>query len=206
VSKTYFQSPFGIAQHPWLSKADTKFNADGLFKTGLVMPPSSETEAFVDFVKAEAQKAFDEEAEKMTPAERKKYTLYCPVEEEQDDQGNPTGNWVAHFKQNALIKRRDGTEIVVKIGIKDASGKKDVRKPVYSGSELRVMYSPRLVKIASARQVGVRLDFASVQIKVLNSGGPRGFGAVDGYEEELDDRDQAAFDPAEPDKPVHGDY
>lgn len=198
MSKTYHLSPFGVARHPWLSKADTKFHPDGLYKVELVLAPSKETEAFVDFIKEEAQAAFDAEAEKMTPVERKKFTLYVPVEEELDDQGNPTGNVLAHFKQNALIKRRDGTEINVKVGIKDASGTKEVRKPVYSGSELRVMYSPRPIKMSGTKQAGVRLDFASVQVRKLNSGGlSGGFGAVEGYEE-----DQSNFDPAEGPAPI----
>lgn len=194
MAKTYYQSPFGIAKFPWITKADTKFNDTGIFKVSLVLTPGPDTEEFVSFVKKEAQRAFDEECEKMTPKERKAFTLYCPVEPEEDDEGHPTGNYIAHFKQNAVIKMRDGTTIDVKIGVKDASGKKDVHKPVFGGSELRVMYSPRPVKVASSHQAGVRLDFASVQIKKLNtSGGGHGFGAVEGYEE-----DQESFDPAAP--------
>jgi hypothetical protein len=197
LSKTYYQSPFGIAVHPWLTRPDTKFNTDGIFKTGLLLEPSPEVEAFVTFVEAAAQAAFEEETAKMTPGERKKYTLYSPVEKEEDDQGNPTGNYIAHFKQNAIIRRADKTEIIVTIGIKDASGKRDVHKPVFGGSVIRVMYSPRVVKVASSQKAGVRLDFASVQVKKLQESS-RGFGAVEGYEEEDNDpRDQNNFDPAE---------
>lgn len=198
MAKTYYQSPFGIAKFPWITKADTKFNADGIFKVTLVLAPGADTEEFLSFVKKASQTAFDEELEKLTPKDRKAYTLYCPVEPEEDDEGNPTGNYLAHFKQNAHIKMHDGTVIDVKIGVKDASGKKDVRKPVYGGSELRVMYSPRPVKMSSTHQAGVRLDFASVQIKTLQtSGGGGGFGAIEGYEE-----DQDAFDPGEGPAPL----
>lgn len=205
MAKTYFLSPFGAARHPWLNKPDTKYNADGLFKVELEIGPSKEADDWAEGIQAEAQKAFDELSQELTVADRKKYTLYVPVERAVDDQGNETGAWLAHFKQNALIKLRDGTEKAVKIGIKDASGTKDVRKPVFGGSEIRIMYCPRAVKVASARQIGVRLDFASVQVRKLNSGGGGGtFGSVEGYEE-LDERDQANFDPSD-DKPIHGDY
>jgi hypothetical protein len=34
----YRTSPFGKAVHPWLNKADTKFNEAGVFKTGQRVP------------------------------------------------------------------------------------------------------------------------------------------------------------------------
>lgn len=203
---TFHISPFGEAEHPWLSKADTKYNPDGLFHTGLILEPGPETDAFVEKVTAASEAAFAEEAEKLTPGERKKFSLYVPVKPEEDAEGNPTGRWVASFKQNRVLKLKDGTTKEITIAIKDASGKRDVHKPVFGGSVIRVMYSMRTAKIASSKEIGVRLDFASVQVKKLATSAGKGFGATEGYhEDELDERDQAAFDPAD-DRSVAGDY
>jgi len=36
-------SPKGVAQYPWLVKPDTRYDADGVFKTGLILPGDAET-------------------------------------------------------------------------------------------------------------------------------------------------------------------
>lgn len=203
----FYVSPFGEAEHPWLSKADVKYNPDGLFHTGLVLEPGPETDEFVALVTQASEAAFEEEAEKLTAGERKKFSLYVPVKPEEDAEGNPTGRHVASFKQNRLLKFKDGTTKEITIAIKDASGRRDVHKPVFGGSIIRVMFSMRTAKIVSSKEIGVRLDFASVQVKKLaTSGGGKSFGSTDGYhEDELDERDMAAFDPAD-DRRVTGDY
>ena len=35
-----FTTPKGIAQYPWLSKPDTKFNEEGVYKVDLIIPKS----------------------------------------------------------------------------------------------------------------------------------------------------------------------
>lgn len=207
MARDFHTSPFGVAVHPWISKFDTKFNSDGLYHVVLKLEPGKETEAFVDLVRAAAEAAFDEMSQELTPAERKKYSVYYPVVPEEDDQGNPTGNYLANFKQNRIIKFKDGSTKEVTIAVKDAGGKKDVVKEVYGGSVIRVMFTMRNSKIVSARQMGVRLDFSAVQVKELRTSGGGGsrFGSTDGYEE-TDEREQSAFDPGD-DRPVHsGDY
>jgi hypothetical protein len=198
MATTYYQSPFGVARFPWITRADSKYHADNpLYHVDLVMDPSPQVDAFVEFVTAAAQKGFDEETEAMTPKDRKAYKLYIPVVKEEDDQGNETGRWVAKFKQNSIIKRKDGTLIDVKIGVKDAK-LNDITKPVFGGSVLRVMYSTRNSKMTSSKEAGCRLDFASVQVTKLQAPEARGFDAVEGYEDDgSDPREQKNFDPAE---------
>lgn len=210
---TFYTSPFGEATgYPWISKADTKYHPDGLFHVVLGVDPSEEAEKFHAMVTKAAEDYLEEVRSALPAGEAKKWSLYNPVVAEEDQEGNPTGRLLATFKQNRVIKFRDKVsgELVTKtvaIGVKDGSGTKDVRKPVFGGSEIRVMFTMRPSKITSSKQAGVRLDFALVQVKKLASSGGSGarFGAVDdGYHaDELDERDQANFDPAD-DKPVHG--
>lgn len=175
-------SAFGPLIHPWLTKADTKYNADGLFHTEL-HPEGDEAEAMKKRITEAAQAAFDEETSKMKPGEAKKWSLYVPFEDITDDEtGEPTGATKFDFKQNAKIKDRDTGELKpVKIEIRDSQDKPVTGVVIYSGSIGRIMYSMRKIVMTSSKQIGVRLDFSKVQIKELKTGGG-GFGAIDdGY-------------------------
>lgn len=193
---THYQvSPFGEAIHPWLSKADTKFNEGGVFKSGLSVggPEAIAFQAKVDAAIVEALARFweSDEGKKVPPKEKKLWKAYNPYKVDTDDNDNPTGYIVFQFKQNQTLKLRDGTVKLVKIGIKDASGKKDQLAPVFGGSEIRLMFTFRDVLLKKDKTVGVQLAFAQVQVRKLaaSSGGPS-FDAVDGDEAQ----DEAPFD------------
>lgn len=184
----YYDSPFGLADHPHLNKADTKFNQDNpLFKVGLDVE-GAEAEALAAKIDAASQAAFDAFFEdegpnggaKLTPAERKKFTVYKPYERLEDDNGEPTGVIRFDFKQNEKLRLNDGTTKKITIGLYDAAGN-EMDKLVRHGSEVRIRYSMRPIPMKSLKQVGVRLDFAMVQVRKLAEGGAKGFGAVDGY-------------------------
>lgn len=189
--RLYKDSPFGEAIHPHLLVADTKFNTNGLFHVNLKVdartPEGARIKAEID---EDAQAAFDafmasDEGQKLKPAERAKWAVYKPYEEEEDDDGNPTGYIIIDFKQNATIRMRDGNTKMVEMAIADAAGKR-MRKEVGNGSVIRVRYSPRDIPMKSLKQVGIRLDFAAVQVRdyVPAKGGGTGFGAVEGYEDD----------------------
>lgn len=178
----YRASPIGISRYVWVNKPDTKFNAEGLYKLGLAPLDGAEAAKFKEQIDEAAGVAFNEETADMTAGERKKWSLYVPYTEEEDDEGNPTGRIWFQFKQNATIKLRDGTVKEIQIGIFDAADKR-IALDVYGGSTVRVMYRPRAVRIATNKQAGVRLDFCKVQvIQLAERGSEGGFGGVeDGY-------------------------
>lgn len=189
MAKTIYKtSPFGVAVHPWLNKPDTKFAAGGagVYQTGLRLE-GAEALKFKEEITAAADAAFAELTEELTPGERKKWSVYYPFEEEEDDAGNPTGAIVFDFKQNAEIRLKDGTTKRVQIGLQDSAGN-DITKPIFGGSTIRLMYSTRAIPMKSNKQAGVRLDFSMAQVlKLVQGGGGRGFGKVDGgYVDEPD--------------------
>lgn len=182
----YHISPVGPFIHPWLNKPDTKFNSDGLFHTDQRLSGDA-AEKLAQKIEAACVAALQEHTQEMKPGEAKKWKLYTPFERIEDDEtGEPTGDIVFSYKQNAKIPSK-----------KEASGFKDVKieirdskdnvidVPVWNGSEGRVMFSMRPIVMVSSKEVGVRLDFAKVQITKLASGsggGGRGFGEVeDGF-------------------------
>lgn len=184
----YRDSAFGTAVYPHLNTPDGKFNPDNpLFKVSLRVP-LEEAQPMMDIIKADAEAAFEEVTADMTPKDKKAYSLYLPYELEEDDEGNATGYVLFFFKQNSVIKLKDGTTKTIKIGIYDAAGK-PMTKIVFGGSDIRVNYSTRLIKVAGKKEAGVRLDFGRVQVRKLGegSGGGGGFGSVDGYRADEDD-------------------
>lgn len=187
----YRPSPAGIAVYPWLNKPDTKFNADGVFKTGLILE-GAEAQKLKEELDAASQVAFDEETADLAPAARKKWRLYLPYEEEETEEGHKTGRITFNFKQNATIKV-EGQPKAIQIAIFDAADK-EVHTPIFGGSTIRVMYRPRNTKIAASQQAGVKLDFLKVQlVKLAERKNDSGFGAVEGGFVE-DDEDRTSFE------------
>jgi hypothetical protein len=179
----YFDSFIGTAQHAWVNKADTKFNANGVFKLDLIGDVAV-AQVDIDRIKAAADAHFAEHTKDMTPAERKKWSVIYPFEMEEDDQGAATGRVIMGFKQNAQIMQKDGTVKHVRISLWDGAGKQiadgSPKGRVFSGATVRVGYSMRTIEVAGTKQAGIRLDFARLQIvKPADSTGG-GFGAVEG--------------------------
>jgi hypothetical protein len=181
----YHISPVGPFIHPWLNKPDTKFNADGLFHTDQRLS-GDPAEKLADKIEAASLAALQEHVQEMKPGEAKKWKLYVPFERVEDDEGNPTGDIIFSYKQNAKIpsKKEPSGYKDVKIELRDSKDNV-IDVAVWNGSEGRVMFSMRPIVMVSSKEVGVRLDFAKVQITKLASGsggGGRGFGEVeDGF-------------------------
>lgn len=179
----------GTLVHPWVNKADTKFNADGLYHTDFDDEGPS-AEALASKIDQAAQAYLDEVTAEMKPGDAKKWTVFKPYERLEDDNGEATGVIRFTFKQNAKIKTKSGLK-EIKIELRD-SADKIIDVPVWSGSEGRIMFTMRGIQMSQSKQAGVRLDMAKVQITKLASGGSsQGFGAVEGGFEA--DASQAGF-------------
>lgn len=193
MSTTYHISPIGPFLHPWVNKADTKFNADGLYHVDLILEGSK-----AEDLKAKIRGASEEyrntyvEDQEMKPGEAKKWTTYFPFEDEEDPEtGEPTGRTIFHFKQNAKIKLKDGSTKEVEIELRDAKDNV-IETSVFNEDEGRILFSTRGITMVSTKQAGVRLDFYKVQVTKKNKrsgGGSKGFGAVEGgYEADASDQ------------------
>lgn len=182
----FYQSPVGEFDHPWLSKPDTKFDDGGVYKAKLVVEDTDDAKALKAKIAAASQAAFDDHMDELaskkdfTTAKKKKWSVYNPFEDLEDDDGETTGATVFTFKQNAVIKKRDGEEIKVKITMFDGKGN-EVNINVFSGTIGRIMFSMRPIVMQGTKQVGVRLDFFEVQIIKPSKGTKRKskFDAVD---------------------------
>lgn len=173
-------TPKGVALHCYVNEPDRKFTPDRpKFKTKLILEGGG-AEALKAKIDARVDEAFEELLGDKTPAQKKGWTKAYPYEAESDDAGNETGRTIFKFSQNAIIKRKDGTLVDVKIGIYD-SKKGPTRVKVFGGSIIKVGYSMRSYPKADAKQVGVTLDLAIVQVIQ-----PASRDALAGLEEEAD--------------------
>ena len=76
-----FTTPKGIAQYPWLSKPDTKFNEEGEYKVNLVLT-KEDAAPIIEQINAAFSENLKEEVKK--------------------NDGKPTGNVIIKFKSKAL--------------------------------------------------------------------------------------------------------
>lgn len=198
AKQVYKDSAFGIAVYPHINEADSKFNPTApTYKVDLRLK-GEDAQRHKEEFDAAAQAAFDEfmadpeKGGKLKPKDKAEWKVFRPYEEETDDKGDPLpGDPILFgFRQNKNIKLRDGTTKVVEIGIYDAEGN-EMHKLVRGGSEIRVRYALRPITMTSLKKVGVRADFAMVQVRKLSEGSTGGgFGKVEGYVDDGEHEDQ----------------
>lgn len=205
---TYKISPRGDAvDFPWIHEADTKFNADGLFHTGLALE-GEVAEAYKKEISEAAEAGHALMTEKMTPGEKKKFKVYYPFEAEVDKDGNETGRTWFNFKQNAVIETKAGERKAVQIVVHDAADQPIKGVKIFNGDEIRILYKPRATIMTGLKQAGCRLDFAKVQLIKKAKRVSKGFGAIDeegGYVQGDDEAPPQGFGNATEGK-TDGDY
>lgn len=168
-------TPLGIAKWPWLTKADTKFDAAGVYKTDLLLS-SSDTKSIASQLKAFYEKHFPNTKGKM------------PYKKEVDDTGKETGDYIFKFKTKN------------KPAVFDASGKpmKDVN--VFGGSKIKV--SGTASPYSAAGNKGITLYLNAVQVIDLVTGDTGssssfGFNAEEGYTHQAGETESVEFENTE---------
>jgi hypothetical protein len=170
-------TPKGVAAFPWLTKPDTKFNEEGVYKTGLAFDP--EDPAFVKF-KKKIEAIHKEAVAAVKESGKKKVTVVSPFRPEEDEEGEPTGRIIINAKSKAKQKYRDGTIQDVTLNIVDAKRNEvPSSTPVYGGSVLRLAVRPAPYFMQG--KCGITLYISGVQVIELQSGGG---GAADFFDEE----------------------
>ena len=179
-------SPKGIAKYPWLSRPDTQFNADGVYKVNLLIPAAEASELCKALDKAADEAVAIAQAAAKSPAIAKTVKRAEPYGPALDDQGEDTGNIEFKFKMNAKVTFKDGTVKPMKPFFFDAKGKPLAICPnVYGGSGLKVNFSPAPYFAAASKTAGVSLRINAIQIiDLVTSGGGNASGF--GFAEEAD--------------------
>lgn len=128
------ESPLGEAIYPWLHKPDTKYNADGVYKTKLKIPLSEELTAFIDTIQEELDVHYEAAVAEAKAAGKRPPKKYELNYYEDDEYG------YLNLKCNAKIKLKDGTVVEKKFPILSAEGDRfDGVRYVNNGSKLKAV-------------------------------------------------------------------
>jgi len=173
-------SPRGTAVYPWLNRPDTKFSDDGEYKVTLKIP----AEEAQDLI-SKLDKMLDEYQAEQASRDPKvgRFKANAPYEEEMDDNGNLTGNYLFKFKQKAKVHTKDGRTIDMKVALFDAS-RTPTQAQVGGGSELKIAATVWPYVMPATKSVGLSLRPSAVQILSLvslSTGASNLFEVEDGF-------------------------
>jgi len=180
-----YTTPAGIAQYPYLTKPDTKFNPDGEYKLKLEVSDASGNAALVTFLDEQMEKSVELAKKDPKNAGKKIKVGDAPYNLDED-----TGKLTLGFKLKAIVRPKTGEPFEQRPAIFDAKGKplqKDAK--IGGGSKVKVAYEviPFYTALVGA-SVSLRLKAVQVIDLVEFSGGASadafGFGEEDGYEAE----------------------
>lgn len=213
--KPTLKTPTGTAVYPWLDTPDTKYKAEGEYRTKLILPLEAarglieeidrQAEEAVRAAKAAVVKTARNKKEEKALLERCK-PAPAPYRLIEDDDGNETGEVELSFKTKALVKPKKGDPFRVKPAMFDARGN-EIKPPLplRGGSKIKVAFQiiPFYTAMVGA---GVTLRLQAVQvIEAVTTGGGGsaasfGFEAEDGYEFDPNDVAAAVEDDEIPDE------
>ena len=162
-----FRTPQGVAQYPWLNKADFQFDSAGQFKVGLRVKPDEAKELM-----AAAQEA----ANDAFGADGKSARMPFKTD-------NETGEVIITAKSKYKPKFVDSSGALIG---------QDNEPAIYGGSTLKLAGS--MYPYNAGGQKGISLQLAGVQIIELSQGnaGSFSFDAVDGGFVAANDNAEAA--------------
>lgn len=182
VKNPRYTTPAGIAQYPYLTKPDTKFNPDGEYKISVEIPGAA-AQDIVTFLD-EQFAASVAKAKKENPGKKiKEGDVPYSVNDD-------TGKVTVRFKLKAKVTPKQGDPFEQRPALFDAKGKPiGADAKIGGGSKVKVAYElvPYYTAIAGA---GISLRLKAVQVidLVEFSGGASseayGFGEEEGYEAE----------------------
>lgn len=155
-----YTSPAGVAKWCWLTKPNYKWDADGEFSVTLVL----DKEDAAPFIETIEEQLDDLVSDLKNEGKKKVKEAPRPYQDEEDDEGNPTGAIQFKFKSKAKAKPR--------IPMYDSQGTPMEDIDVWAGSKLKVSswLNPYVAPIGA----GISMRLRAVQVLDLVSGGANG--------------------------------
>lgn len=162
MTTTNTVTPKGVLSYPHLNKADTKFDAAGVWRANLRLTANE-----AQSLKKTIDDAIEDNASELTKQKGKKVKIANPPYQEDED-----GNFLFTFKMKASGTRPNGERWEQKPILYDAKGNvfQANGKTIWGGTKAKVAFqiSPYWVSTIGA---GVTLRLKAVQIIELVTGG-----------------------------------
>lgn len=166
---------------------NTKFEKPhGVYDTGIILPPEEGAELceyLEKLAKQKLEQVIKETPENKREALRKSLSIAEMSKDDEDKDGNPTGNLLFKTKLKPVVEKRDGTSYTQKPMVLDA-GLTPMRKQIDipRGSHVKVVTEPFPYFMPSSKTVGVSLRLKKIQIIALGDGGEDdGLEATEGF-------------------------
>ena len=156
---------------PHLITPDTRFDADGVYKTSLICDPE-EVEGIVSELEAARDELYEKTVKGTKSAAAKKQIIKADVTRPAlDRDGEETGEVEFRFKSKYPPKLWDAKKNQIQEELE-----------IGNGTVAKIMFQPNAYYVPSSKTVGVTLYVNHVQILDLSSyGSPDGFEEEDGY-------------------------
>jgi hypothetical protein len=159
-------TPLGVAVFPNLNQPNTRFDPDGMFECKLRII-GEDAEKFEESLK----EYYEEQVDKLKEDNKKSKTYKMadlPIEEETDEEGDPTGYYIVKMRTKAVREDpKTGEKKSKKITFKDAKGRECPGVEVGGGSVMRVACVPTVSAVAAQKSFFLTLRPFAVQIKEL---------------------------------------
>lgn len=198
-----FTTPKGLAQYPTLKTPDTKFNPEGDYKVNLVMEDDEKTNSLVSKLEAVLEDFYENDDNVKQAISKGRKVVTQDIYEKDEE-----GRIVMKFKQKAVITKKDGSKIPVKIRQFDSKGK-PIDVNIGRDSVIKVSFTTNPYYMPSTRTCGLSLRLLAVQVISLNEFGDAsassyGFEEEEGYDGEEPEDSSKSFEDIDNDVP--GDF
>lgn len=198
-----FTTPKGLAQYPSIKTPDTKFNPEGDYKVNLVMEDDEKTNALVSKLEAILEDFYENDDNVKQAISKGRKVVTQDIYEKDEE-----GRIVMKFKQKAVITKKDGSKIPVKIRQFDSKGK-PIDVNIGRDSVIKVSFTANPYYMPSTRTCGLSLRLLAVQVISLNEFGDAsassyGFEEEEGYNGEEPEDSSKSFEDIDNDVP--GDF
>lgn len=198
-----FTTPKGLAQYPSIKTPDTKFNSEGDYKVNLVMEDDEKTNALVSKLEAILEDFYENDDDVLYAISKGRNVVTQDIYEKDEE-----GRIVMKFKQKAVITKKDGSKISVKIRQFDSKGK-PIDVNIGRDSVIKVSFTANPYYMPSTRTCGLSLRLLAVQVISLNEFGDAsaasyGFEEEEGYNGEEPEDSSKSFEDIDNDVP--GDF
>ena len=193
VSKS-FVTPAGIAQYPWLTKPDTKFNSDGVYSTSLILSESDGERLIAKLAPVYEEVIANEQGKLQDALENAKgkdivklkeklesFQGKTPWDDVYDEEGEKTGQYVFRFKSNATFKTKEGDLKPRKIKFIDTSAppQEISVKELWGGSKLKIGFTASSNYVPSSNTAFLTLYIDCIQVIELKDSSSANYASDD---------------------------
>ena len=166
-----FTTPVGELVYPWLSRADTRYDPDGVYQTKLLLPFEFEgTQALI----GKLDQVLTDFVGSLEVKQQKTLIRAAVFESELDNDGEETDNVLFRFKLKQNVHPKDGDSFEQTPILVDAEDGAAITAPIYGGTMARLKGQIVPYTNAASKAVGVTLRLRSVQVHELVSGSSDG--------------------------------